>query len=33
VQTIVSKSQVFLIYAHDYLRGDHFSFDVRRSRD
>ncbi len=33
VQTIVSKSQVFLIYAHDYLRGDYFSFDVRRSRD
>lgn len=33
VQRIVSKSQVFLIYAHDYLRGDHFSFDVRRRRD
>jgi GntR family transcriptional regulator len=32
VQTLVSRSQVFLLYAHDYLRGDHFSFDVRRIR-
>jgi GntR family transcriptional regulator len=33
VQTIVSRSGVFLIYAHDYMRGDHFSYDVRRVRD
>jgi GntR family transcriptional regulator len=33
IQTIVSRSQEFLIYAHDYLRGDHFSYDVRRVRD
>ncbi len=33
VQTIISRSQVFLIYAHDYLRGDHFSFDVKRFRE
>jgi len=33
VQTIVSKSGVFLLYAHDYMRGDHFSYDVRRVRD
>lgn len=32
VQTIVSRSGVFLIYAHDYMRGDHFSYDVRRAR-
>jgi GntR family transcriptional regulator len=33
IQTVVSRSQEFLIYAHDYLRGDHFSYDVRRVRD
>lgn len=33
VQTIVSRSGVFLIYAHDYMRGDHFSYDVRRVRE
>jgi GntR family transcriptional regulator len=33
VHTVVSEAGVFLLYAHDYYRGDHFSFDVRRSRD
>ena len=33
VQTIVSRTGVFLIYAHDYMRGDHFSYDVRRVRE
>jgi GntR family transcriptional regulator len=33
VQTIVSRSGKFLLYAHDYMRGDHFSYDVRRVRD
>jgi len=33
VQTIVSRSGVFLIYAHDYMRGDHFTYDVRRRRE
>lgn len=33
VQTIVSRSGVFLIYARDYMRGDHFSYDVRRVRE
>jgi GntR family transcriptional regulator len=33
VQTIVSRSGLFLIYVHDYMRGDHFSYDVRRVRE
>jgi DNA-binding GntR family transcriptional regulator len=33
VQTIVSDAGVFLLYAHDYYRGDHFAFSVRRNRD
>lgn len=33
VQTVVSRSGVFLIFAHDYMRGDHFSYDVRRVRE
>lgn len=32
VQTVVSRSGLFLIYAHDYMRSDHFSYDVRRVR-
>ncbi len=32
VQTIVSATGAFLIYACDYMRGDHFSYDVRRLR-
>lgn len=32
VQTIVSGTGGYLIYAHDYMRGDHFSYDVRRLR-
>jgi GntR family transcriptional regulator len=33
VQTIVSRAGAFLIHAHDYMRGDHFSYDVRRVRE
>jgi GntR family transcriptional regulator len=33
VQTVVSPTGVFLMYAHDYMRGDHFSYDVRRVRE
>jgi GntR family transcriptional regulator len=33
VQTMVSRSGLFLLYAHDYMRGDHFSYDVRRVRE
>ena len=33
VQTVVSRTGVFLLYAYDYMRGDHFSYDVRRVRD
>lgn len=33
VQTIISRTGAFLIYACDYMRGDHFSYDVRRVRD
>jgi GntR family transcriptional regulator len=32
VQTIVSDAGEFLLYAHDYYRGDHFAFSVRRNR-
>jgi GntR family transcriptional regulator len=33
VQTVISRTGVLLMYAHDYMRGDHFSYDVRRVRD
>ena len=33
VQTIVSRDGVFLMHAQDYMRGDHFSYDVRRKRE
>jgi GntR family transcriptional regulator len=33
VQTVVSRAGVFLMYAHDYMRGDHFSYGVRRTRE
>lgn len=33
VQIVVSSAGRFLAYAHDYMRGDHFSYDVRRLRD
>lgn len=33
VQTVVSRSGVFLMHALDYMRGDHFSYDVRRVRE
>jgi GntR family transcriptional regulator len=32
VQTVVSRTGVFLMHANDYMRGDHFSYDVRRVR-
>ena len=33
IQTVISRAGVLLIYAHDYMRGDHFSYDVRRTRE
>jgi GntR family transcriptional regulator len=33
VQTVVSRTGRFLMHAHDYMRGDHFSYDVRRVRE
>jgi hypothetical protein len=33
VQTVISRSGILLMYAHDYMRGDHFSYDVRRIRE
>ena len=33
IQTVISRAGVLLIYAHDYMRGDHFSYDVRRIRE
>lgn len=33
VHTVVSDTGVLVLYAHDYYRGDHFSFDVHRRRN